>query len=104
MAEKVETILRRGVFNTRPRDFYDAYILATTQEFDKAVFDDALSATAAHRGTAAQIANVPEILHNIEESPELRSMWEKYRKQFAYAADIEYDQIMGVLKALVSDN
>ena len=25
------TILRRGVFNTRPRDFYDAYILATTQ-------------------------------------------------------------------------
>ena len=25
MAEKVETILRRGVFNTRPRDFYDAY-------------------------------------------------------------------------------
>ena len=28
MAEKVETILRRGVFNTRPRDFYDAYIRA----------------------------------------------------------------------------
>ncbi|MDO5141087.1 MAG: nucleotidyl transferase AbiEii/AbiGii toxin family protein [Eubacteriales bacterium] len=31
MAEKVETILRRGVFNTRPRDFYDTYILATTR-------------------------------------------------------------------------
>lgn len=35
MAEKVETILRRGVFNTRPRDFYDAYILATTQKLTK---------------------------------------------------------------------
>ena len=46
MAEKVETILRRGVFNTRPRDFYDAYILATTQKFDKGVFAEALSATA----------------------------------------------------------
>ena len=46
MAEKVETILRRGVFNTRPRDFYDAYILATTQKFDKAVFAEALNATA----------------------------------------------------------
>ena len=46
MAEKVETILRRGVFNTRPRDFYDAYILATTQKFDKAVFTEALNATA----------------------------------------------------------
>lgn len=50
MAEKVENILRRGVFNTRPRDFYDAYILTTTQKFDKAVFAEALSATAKHRG------------------------------------------------------
>ena len=101
MAEKVETILRRGVFNTRPRDFYDAYILSTTQKFDKAVFADALKATATHRGTAQQIADVPAILHNIEESPELKTMWDKYRKQFAYAADIEYNQIMTVLKTLL---
>ena len=101
MAEKVETILRRGVFNTRPRDFYDAYILATTQKFDKAVFAEALNATATHRGTARQIADVPAILRNIESSRELNSMWEKYRKQFAYAAHIEYSQIMDVLKMLV---
>ncbi len=101
MAEKVETILRRSVFNTRPRDFYDAYILTTTQKFDKAVFTDALRATAAHRGTTQQIANVPSILHNIEESPELKTMWDKYRKQFAYASDIEYGQIMAVLKSLM---
>lgn len=101
MAEKVETILRRGVFNTRPRDFYDAYILTTTQRLDRAVFADALKATANHRGTTQQIADVPGILHNIEESPELRSMWEKYRKQFAYAQDIEYNQILAVLKTLL---
>ena len=100
MAEKVETILRRGVFNTRPRDFYDVYILATTQNFDIAVFRDALSATANHRGTSKQIADVPMILQNIQESPELKAMWEKYRKQFAYAADIEYNSIMTVLKKL----
>ena len=101
MAEKVETILRRGVFNTRPRDFYDAYILSTTQKYDKAVFAEALRATANHRGTAEQIADIPGILQNIEESPELRTMWAKYRKQFAYAADIEYGQIIVVLKTLV---
>ena len=101
MAEKVETILRRGVFNTRPRDFYDAYILTTTQKFDPSVFADALRATANHRGTTEQIADVPEILRNLEESPELRAMWEKYRKQFAYAANITYDQIMDILKILV---
>lgn len=102
MAEKVETILRRSVFNTRPRDFYDAYILASTQKFDKAVFKQALRATAAHRGTTEQIADVPGILRNIEESPQLRTMWEKYRKQFAYAQDITYEQILDAVRMLVA--
>lgn len=38
LAEKAETILSRGVFNTRPRDFYDIYILATSQEYSREVF------------------------------------------------------------------
>ena len=78
--------------------------MSTTQKFDKAVFIDALQATAAHRGTAQQIADIPAILHNIEESPELKTMCNKYRKQFAYAADIEYDQIVTVLKPLLELN
>ena len=85
MAEKVETILRRGVFNTRPRDFYDTYILATTQKFNMQLFLEALKATANHRGTTEQIADVKGILKNIQESLELQKMWSKYRKQFAYA-------------------
>lgn len=101
MAEKVETILRRGIFNTRPRDFYDAYILTTTQKFDITVFEDALKATANHRGTTDQIADVPSILHNIEESPELKTIWDKYRKQFSYARDITYEQIMNSIKTLL---
>jgi len=101
MAEKVETILRRGVFNTRPRDFYDVYILTTTQEYDKTLFADALKATAEHRGTTNQIADKSGILKNLEESLELKSRWDKYRKQFAYAKEIEYEQIMMMLGVLV---
>ena len=101
MAEKVETILRRGVFNTRPRDFYDAYILATTQKFAKTLFTEALTATAAHRGTTEQIADIPTIMKNIEESAELRTMWDKYRKQFAYAEEIEYETIISILIILL---
>lgn len=101
MAEKVETILRRSVFNTRPRDFYDAYILASTQKYNKDVFVQALYATAEHRGTSDQIADVPDILHNIEESSQLRAMWEKYRKQFTYAQDISYEQIIEAVKILL---
>lgn len=103
MAEKVETILRRGVFNTRPRDFYDTYILATTQNFNMQLFLEALQATANHRGTTEQIADVKGILKNIQESLELQKMWSKYRKQFAYAKDIEYEQIMEVLCTLMGE-
>lgn len=100
LAEKVETILRRSVFNTRPRDFYDAYILTKTQSFDKTLFAEALKATSAHRGTTEQIADISVILKNIEESDELKAMWDKYRKQFSYAADIEFEMIIDVIRKL----
>ena len=60
-----------------------------------------MKATANHRGTTDQIADVPSILHNIEESPELKTMWDKYRKQFSYARDITYEQIMNSIKTLL---
>ena len=101
LAEKVETILRRTVFNTRPRDFYDAYILATTQKFDKNIFKEALLATAKHRGTTEQISNVDQIVKNISESRELRVMWDKYRKQFAYAENIPYESVLTELQMLI---
>ena len=100
LAEKVETILRRTVFNTRPRDFYDAYILATTQKYDKVLFTQAMQATAQHRGTSEQISDVAGILRDISESTALRGMWDKYRKQFAYAKDITFDIIVDELRKL----
>ena len=97
LAEKVETILRRTVFNTRPRDFYDTYILATTQRYDKALFMQAMQATAQHRGTTDQIVDVLNIIQDISESAALRGMWDKYRKQFGYAKDISFEMILEVL-------
>lgn len=102
LAEKVETILRRGVFNTRPRDFYDAYILAATQKYDPAVFREALKATAEHRRTTAQIADVKCILRNIGESSELRAMWERYRGQFGYAKSIAFETVLTKIYDLLS--
>jgi hypothetical protein len=97
LAEKIETILRRNIFSTRPRDFYDVYILGTTQPYDKALLREALGATAAHRGTTDQIADVPVLLQVIAESRELRDMWAKYQRQYSYAAGISYEQVMETL-------
>lgn len=101
MAEKVETILSRGIFNTRPRDFYDVYILGTTQKYDPSVFLEALDATAAHRGSEEQIIDTRSIIEQLANSDDLKQMWDKYRKKFSYASDIEYVNIMKVLCRLV---
>ena len=101
MAEKVETILSRSVFNTRPRDFYDAFILGTTQEYDKQLFEEALAATAEHRGSTDNIADRVEIIETIAENNTLRNMWKKYQKRFSYASEVGYEGIIKVLKELL---
>lgn len=101
MAEKIETILSRGVFTTRPRDFYDVYIWGTTQEFDTRVLKDALRATAIHRGSIDRIADVEGIIKQLSASEDLKNMWSKYQKKFTYATDISYDSIIRVLMMLL---
>jgi len=101
LAEKVETILRRGELNTRPRDFYDVYILTKTQSFDLLVFKEALKSTAEHRGTSHIFNDISKRINEIENSETLYKRWGKYTKDYRYAEDIEYSNIIDALSALV---
>jgi predicted nucleotidyltransferase component of viral defense system len=101
LAEKVETILSRGVFNTRPRDFYDVYILVTTKRFSREIFIEALAATSEHRGSTEIISDKKSLLKRISDSSELQEMWIKYQKKFAYAQAIEYESIIVILGNLL---
>lgn len=101
MAEKIETILSRGVFSTRPRDFYDVYILATTQKYDKYILKEAIKATAEHRGSLEKIVDTESIIKQISISEDLQCMWEKYQKKFSYSKDISYENIITELRKIV---
>ena len=101
MAEKVETILSRGVFNTRPRDYYDVFILSTTQIYDRQLFEAALRATAVHRGSTENIADRAGIIARISESRDLQDMWRKYQQRFPYASEIGYEAIINALRELL---
>lgn len=101
MAEKVETILRRGEFNTRPRDFYDLYILTKTQNIEQSVFEDALRSTALNRETSHIFNNVNIRINEIEKSESLKLRWMKYTREYKYANGIIYEDVMDILKALM---
>lgn len=101
LAEKMETILRRGELNTRPRDFYDVYILAKTQRFEHSIFVDALKSTATHRETTHIFTNISSRLDEISGSDTLRSRWSKYTKDYRYADGITYEDVMEAIRGLV---
>lgn len=102
LAEKVQTILSRSVFSTRPKDFYDIYILATTQTYSPKTFVEAFVATTAHRETIDISSNSIEIFNTISASNSLRISWTKYQQKFPYAKEIQYDDILTILKTLIT--
>ncbi len=100
LAEKVETILVRGELNTRPRDFYDVYILTTSKGYNKTAFLEALKKTAKHRGSANKLTDISGILSSIQSSSSLKNQWKKYQHSFPYARHINYDMLVWCLNKL----
>ncbi len=101
LAEKAETILSRGLTNTRPRDFYDIYILVRNEGYDNVVFHDALRATSEHRGSWMRIKDHEPIIEQIARSTVLKGLWVKYSRSFHYAKDIVYEDTIEALRKLL---
>src|SRR5450759_2687689 len=104
LAEKVETILRRSVLNTRPRDFYDVYIIMKTQRqaMNKEIFITALHATSDKRISLAALQDKEKILLTIQSDVIMRQRWDRYCKENYYANGIEFDEMIGVLIDIIN--
>ena len=104
LAEKLQTVLARGVLNTRMRDFYDIKTLLDIyeQEIDKGIFKEAFNATCGKRGTEQLTADALHILSAIKNDEQLHGHWECYKSKYPYAAEISYEDIIDSTKALVS--
>lgn len=101
LAEKLQTVLARGILNTRMRDFYDIRMLLDTYEdkVNKAVLKDAFAATCKKRGTDHLQEQAEEIIKIIEADEQLQVLWRAYQKKYSYAAEIDYASVIsGVRK------
>ena len=87
--------------NTRPRDFYDVYMLSAFQ-YDRVVFKEAFVATAKHRGSFEKILDYREILQSISESPEMQKRWNSYTRQMSYAAGIGFEETLAAVYRLMA--
>ena len=103
LAEKLETILSRADQNTRPRDYYDVYILTKLQgeNIDAKSLSLALSATAEKRGSAHLLSQFWDILSTVKSSSIMKSRWENYQKDFDYAKGIEFEECCNAISTLL---
>lgn len=102
LAEKIQTILNRGVLNTRMRDFYDIHMLLGIYEddIDVDVLKDAYRATAEKRQTNTILNSAQRILQDVGDSPEVLTHWERYRKKYKYAENISFEEVVESSKKL----
>lgn len=103
LAEKLQTVLVRGILNTRMRDFYDIRMLLDTYEdkVNKAVLKDAFAATCKKRGTDHLQEQAEEIIKIIEANEQLQVLWRAYEKKYSYAADIDYASVISGVRKLM---
>ena len=105
LAEKLETVVSRGDQNTRPRDYYDIYILSKLQaeNIDIDSLKAALSATTAKRGSSELMMQYAEIMRTVKSSDVMKRQWDNYRKNFDYAAGIEFEETCDAVVAMMDE-
>jgi predicted nucleotidyltransferase component of viral defense system len=105
LAEKLETVIVRGIANTRPRDFYDIYILHQLRghECDKMVLKNALIETASKRKSIFVMSDYKTVLGKIAASEQLKGFWKKYQKDFDYAKDIDFLGICHLIEQIFDE-
>ncbi len=101
LAEKCEAILKRNVLGTRPRDYYDVYMLTRLKKIRRRIFRRALRETFEKCGTSELLSRTSEILDAISASAAQEEYWRRYQKEFPYAGDIPFADAVESVKVLL---
>ena len=102
LAEKLETVISRGITNTRMRDYYDIHILIKLygNTLNGKVLGEALLATAKKRETEYHLNDAQEIFDEIQNDSNMQKLWKSYQKKFSYASDISWEMVMESVREL----
>lgn len=104
LAEKIQTILARGVLNTRMRDFYDVTTLFSRYK-DSINYNDlslAFVKTCRKRETLSLLKDSKGILSSIKEDKTLQNSWKNYCRKYKYARHIDFSTNLESLDYLIN--
>lgn len=105
LAEKIETVLRRGVFNSRMKDFYDMYYFLTKlrKEIDINILKEAVDNTFTKRDSFEYLNDCEQIIDSIIGNERLERLWNIYSNKYKYANGIDINEILNLLKDIIKE-
>ena len=105
LAEKIETVLRRGKYNSRMKDYYDIYFFLTKlrNEIDINILKDAIDNTFTKRDSFEYLNDYSEIIKSIIDSDRIKTNWKSYSRKNSYANNLEVNQIMFLLNDFIKE-
>ena len=102
LAEKAQTILSRGLANTRMRDFYDVFELIQRRDYSKEVFKNAFRATCLKRGTELGAMQIQKTLETIASSNAMETMWNRFGNSNYYVEEVAFDKVVAAVESLLA--
>ena len=92
IAEKFQTVISRGILNSRMKDYYDLYYLLTYKEVSKENLKNAIIRTFEKRET--DINDIDRVFTEIKTSDFIKELWTSYAKKHKYAEKIKFKQLI----------
>ena len=78
VAEKLETIVSKGILNSRMKDFYDLRVLALGFQFDGNTLSQAIKATFTRRGTSIPNDSPVAFTKEYFTNPDKQTQWQAF--------------------------
>lgn len=103
VAEKLQTILSRGMLNSRCKDYYDIYIINQLQRKNISIPDlkKAFVTTCQYRKTPFEKEESLLILEEISRSNILQTRWNNYARKASFAKDITFEATVESCKEIL---
>ena len=103
LAEKFQTIVTRGLLNTRLKDFYDVYILINTKinELSKDNLIKAIKNTFERRETNIDMEQFNEVIKYLNDDKNMNNLWNEYVSKNPYAKGVKFEDTIKAIKEIV---
>lgn len=104
LSEKLQTILARGLLNSRSKDFYDIFIILKlkSEEIDIQKLRLAFKETCSYRSTLFEKNDALKILAEIANNEQCNLRWKNYAKKNSFAKGIEFSEILDSCKKIIA--